>query len=66
MTAHLLQAAAWLLALAALHLHHRPALRRHAAVWAARRVRSARRTLAALRRGVTLHSRQPHHGKATR
>lgn len=66
MTAHLVHAAAWLIALAAQYLHHRPVLRRHAAVWATRRARSARRTLAALRRGITLHPRQPHHAGRTR
>ncbi|MER7126681.1 hypothetical protein [Micrococcus luteus] len=68
MTAHLLHAAAWLLALAVMHLHHRPALRRRITAAAARRARSARATAAALGRGITLHPRQPHHapGRTTR
>lgn len=66
MTAHLVHAAAWLIVLAGTHLYYRPILRRHAAVWATRRARSARRTLAALRRGITLHPRQPHHAGRTR
>ncbi|MFC3984935.1 hypothetical protein [Streptosporangium jomthongense] len=70
----LLPGAGWLLAalltvaLATQSLRHRPALRHRITALATRRARTARATLAAVARGITLHPRQPHHapGRTTR
>ncbi|WP_436759404.1 hypothetical protein [Streptosporangium sp. V21-05] len=66
MTAHLVHAAFWLLMLTGQWLRFRPAARRRASVWAARRWTSTRRTLAALGRAASFHPYHPHHERTTR
>lgn len=66
MTAHLAQAAFWLVLLGAQWLRLRPRRRRQLAAVLSRRWTSARRTVAALGRAVTFHPRKARHASPER